>query len=116
MKRRNSRVGARPGEFLERIARRRTNVVRATMATAAAVAVLCVHDHNHAHAAQVSVTWTGGTGNWNTAAKWSPAVVPNNGTDTYNVFIDGSKTGVASAVTLNEFATIDNLPLDAGHT
>jgi hypothetical protein len=34
----------------------------------------------------------GGNGLWQItgpAAMWNPAVVPNNGTDTYNVFIDG---------------------------
>lgn len=65
-----------------------------------------------ANAAEVDVTWNGGTGNWNTAANWTPAVVPNNGADTYNVFIDGgSPTG--SVVTLNLDAVITRLQLDA---
>src|SRR5438874_7957320 len=92
---------------------RRANCrIRWAAAMVAAAGVLCPHDH--AGAAQVAVTWTGGAGDWNTAAKWSPAVVPNNGADTYNVFIDGGKTGVVSAVTLNASATIDNLTVDAG--
>src|SRR5438067_2139926 len=71
-----------------------------------------------AKAAQAVATWVGGTGNWNVAANWSPAVVPNNGTPvgmTYKVRIDAD-SGTNSVVTLNGSFTIDQLTVDAGDT
>ncbi|HNQ22058.1 MAG TPA: hypothetical protein PKK06_03090 [Phycisphaerae bacterium] len=65
------------------------------------------------HAAERSATWVGGTSNWNLAAHWSPAVVPNNtAQDVFLVTISGPP----SVVTLDLTATIDTLALlnDAG--
>lgn len=70
---------------------------------------------NRLSAVQVNAIWIGGTNNWNTAANWSPAVIPNNGTPsgtTYNVLIDNG-SGTASVVTLNTSATVDKLTLDS---
>ena len=68
-----------------------------------------------AHAAVQSATWKPGTGNWDVPARWSPAVVPNNAVDTYNVFIDGGNAAV-SVVTLNVAPTINSLTIDNGDT
>ena len=60
-------------------------------------------------------TWNGGTGDWDTAANWTPAVVPNNGGTTFNVLIDGGKTGTDSVVHLTiSNPKIDNLTIDTG--
>jgi hypothetical protein len=64
-------------------------------------------------AASVSTTWNGGAGNWNDTSLWSGGVVPNNGTDTFSVFIDGGKAG-NSTVTVNINPTITNLTIDSG--
>src|SRR6266446_1909625 len=64
-------------------------------------------------AANVNATWFGGTGNWSTAADWSGSVVPNNGADSFSVFIDGGKM-VNSVVTLDINPTITNLTIDSG--
>ena len=62
-----------------------------------------------ANAGQVAVMWVGGpAGDWNVAANWSPAVVPdNNGTDTYMVTATG---GVAITIPPGTF-TIDGWTL-----
>jgi hypothetical protein len=72
-----------------------------TLLTLAAVA---------AAAADVSV-WNGGAGNWNSAANWTPAVVPNGASAV--VRIDG-EAGAASAVTLDLSPSVGGLTLDAG--
>jgi hypothetical protein len=59
-------------------------------------------------------TWNGGTGIWNLNTNWTPNTVPN-GT-TYNVFIDGGKTGVTSYVNLTTGASIGNLTIDTSDT
>ncbi len=64
----------------------------------------------------IETTWTGGTGNWNVAGNWSPAAVPNNGTDEYNVLIDGGITGTASVVSLDISPTITGFAIDSGDT
>jgi len=68
---------------------------------------------------QVAVTWMGGIGGWSSASLWSGGVVPNNSvTTTYNVEIDGGKTGnsvvqMTSAYDAPVFS-IDSLTIDAG--
>jgi hypothetical protein len=63
-------------------------------------------------AANVNATWNGGAGNWNNAAQWSGAVVPNNGGgNTFSVFIDGGNAA-SSLVTLNISPTITDLTID----
>ncbi|MBI5196177.1 MAG: hypothetical protein HZA10_07635 [Nitrospirae bacterium] len=66
-------------------------------------------------AAQVDAVWDGGGGTnyWNTATNWDPNVIPNNGTDTYNVFIGGLYLPDYT-VSLNTNPTIDNLTVDTG--
>ncbi|MCB9858425.1 MAG: hypothetical protein H6818_22295 [Phycisphaerales bacterium] len=64
------------------------------------------------HAADVNAFWTGGTGNWNNINNWLDNIVPNNGADSFSVFIDdGSAT--ASSVALDLDAYITNLTIDA---
>src|SRR5438046_4612565 len=63
--------------------------------------------------AQTNATWNGGTGVWNLATNWSGGVVPNNGADTFNVFIDGGKV-VNSVVTDDLSVTINSLNIDVG--
>ena len=58
--------------------------------------------------------WVGGSGNWSDASNWDPAVVPNNGADTYAVSIDDGDSGTASEVTANGNFTIDSLAIDSG--
>lgn len=55
--------------------------------------------------------WVGGAGTWNTAANWSPAVVPN-GTSVV-VRIDGGSPS-ASQVTLDLSPSLGGLTVDAG--
>jgi hypothetical protein len=63
-----------------------------------------------------SVDWLGGAGNWSGAAKWSPAIVPNDTLPTnFVVFVDHGN-GVSSIVTQDISATIERLILDAGDT
>ncbi|MBI4838974.1 MAG: hypothetical protein HY806_07545, partial [Nitrospirae bacterium] len=64
-------------------------------------------------AAQVDAVWDGGGGTnyWNTATNWNPNVIPNNGTNTYNVFIGGLYLPDYT-VYLNTSPTIDNLTID----
>jgi len=76
-----------------------------------AVALLLI-GAQFAAAAQLSIVWEGGTGTWNTPGNWDLGVVPNNGSDTYLVFIDD--LGTDSDVTLNISATIDGLTIAAG--
>lgn len=46
-------------------------------------------------AAQINSTWVGGSlGQWETASNWSPAIVPENGTNTFYVTINGGSNGV----------------------
>jgi hypothetical protein len=66
-----------------------------------------------ASAAQLNATWLGGTNNWNTAGNWSGGIVPNNGADTYNVFIDNSAL-TNSRVSLDTAVTINNLTVTTG--
>jgi len=70
----------------------------------------------NALAAPIGSTWNGGIGNWNNASNWdTDPLIPNNGgSNTFNVFIDGSKTGTTSDVSLDMTATIDNLTIDTG--
>ncbi len=67
---------------------------------------------NLANAALLNAVWNGGTGNWNDASNWSTANFPNNGVDTYNVFID-SGNAAASVATLNTTVTINDLTIDS---
>jgi hypothetical protein len=63
--------------------------------------------------ALVSDNWVGpSAGNWSVATNWS-AGVPNNGTNTFNVFIDNGRPQ-ASAVTLDMNAGINNLTINSG--
>lgn len=68
----------------------------------------------HVRGAVVMSDWTGGAGDqlWNTAGNWSPAQVPNNGIDTFDVTVNGASPDVASSIeisrlTLQNFATIN---------
>ena len=89
-------------------ANRRFKRLQSVQLVSAAVSTLLA-----APASAADSTWNAGTGNWNTAANWSPVGVPNS-TST-NVFIDNSAL-VNSIVTLNINATIGNLSIAAGDT
>jgi hypothetical protein len=69
-----------------------------------------------ASADQVNVKWDGGggTNSWNNADNWDPGVIPNNNTDTYNVFIGGSSLPDYIVYIDNIDPTIDNLTIDTG--
>jgi hypothetical protein len=61
-----------------------------------------------AEADVINSQWIAGSGNWNVAANWNPAVVPNNGAgDVFHVTINGS--GSEPFVQLNMGATIQSL-------
>jgi hypothetical protein len=52
-----------------------------------------------------TATWNSVTGNWTTAAAWTPGVVPNNGTpanSTYSASISGGAATVDSPITIND--------------
>jgi len=69
-----------------------------------------------ASALPVLSTWTGGTtGAWEDAANWSSAAFPDNGTDTFDVEIDGG-AAQNTTVTLSSHRLIDSLVVDAGDT
>ncbi len=55
----------------------------------------------------------GGNGNWTDALRWSGGIVPDNGAETYDVFIDDGKIA-NSTVTLNTSVTINTLTIDPG--
>ncbi len=65
-----------------------------------------------ANAVLLNSTWNGGAGNWSDPANWDTVDEPDNGVDTYNVFIDGGN-GVASDVSANLNFTINDLTIDA---
>lgn len=55
-----------------------------------------------AEAAVVDAVWVGpATGNWNVTGNWDIGTVPNNGTDTYNVFIDDETVQVNGSFTVD---------------
>ncbi len=68
-----------------------------------------------APAAQIDCNWLGGIGTWSTPSQWSCGVVPNNGANTYNVFVDRG-AAASSVVSMNLTVRIDNLTVDAGET
>lgn len=94
----SGRVGAMAGRVWS---------VAALLAASGAAAV-------HAPGAVINSQWINlsplPSDTWGVAANWSPAVVPDNGVDTYNVFID---LDGAYAVVLDQDRTISNLSLTA---
>jgi fibronectin-binding autotransporter adhesin len=63
----------------------------------------------------INDTWNGGNGQWNVPGNWNNGVPNNNGTFTYNVFIDNG-LGDNAMVTISGInPTISNLTLDAGN-
>ena len=79
-------------------------VLRRTLTPLLALALLA----SPARAAQVLVQFdAGGDGmSWGQAGNWSPVAIPNNGLDTYVVFIDQNGS---YSVELDILATIDSL-------
>jgi hypothetical protein len=74
-----------------------------------------------ARAARITSTWHGGSGSYTDPAAWTfdppptAATFPSNdGTDNFEVLIDGGQSGVASAVSLAAPVVIDRLEIDAG--
>jgi len=62
-------------------------------------------------AAAAPISWNGGAGDWTDTMQWSGGVVPYVFDD---VSIDGGKGGIASDVTVNALAEINDLQVDAG--
>jgi len=71
------------------------------------VVVIGLVGANSSHADTIS-TWTGGLGNWSTAADWTPPAVPNNSAGTKYAATIGS----SGTTTLDISPTIDSLALD----
>ncbi len=91
------------------ISRRRSLLLRAPCITAPLLLALA----GAADGAVINSQWaTGVSGNWGTAGNWTPAQVPSNGVDTYNVSI-----GVAGpyTVTLDNDFTINNFDLSGSN-
>ena len=91
-----------------------TKIIARVSSNPSRFALASVFAATTASAANVTDVWNGGSGLWNVAANWSGGV-PNNGTPTgttYDVLIDNGNP-VASSVTLNVNAAIDNLSVDA---
>ncbi|MFM9957301.1 MAG: beta strand repeat-containing protein [Phycisphaerales bacterium] len=90
----------------------RAHATAKRVCTIAGLLGACGAAASSAHGAVVNSQWINTTplptDTWGVAANWSPAVVPDNGVDTYNVFIDlpGSY-----AVVLDQNRTITNLEL-----
>jgi fibronectin-binding autotransporter adhesin len=62
-----------------------------------------------ARGAEIQSTWNGGSGSWGNSAEWTPAGVPNNGANTYDVTINGT---VFEEIRLGLSPTIENLNLN----
>jgi hypothetical protein len=57
---------------------------------------------NSARADEVPVSWIGGTSeSWNDSGNWSNALVPDNGTDIYDVTVNGATVSVDDPVAIN---------------
>jgi len=63
-------------------------------------------------AATLNATWNGGSGNWSSVANWNGGVVPNNASDTFDVFIDGGN-GTHSIAILDISPVVNTLAIDA---
>ena len=63
----------------------------------------------------VPVVWVDASGNWSTASKWSPAVVPNNGGGTtYTVTATGPLGAPSIFIGVDISPTVDSLSLGPG--
>lgn len=80
--------------------------------TCAMTALIAIYSTTTARAAAVDAFWIGGASNWNDTAHWLGGVVPNNGVDTFSVFIDNGDVAASSA-TLDIDVFITNLTIDA---
>lgn len=67
--------------------------------------------------AETSIWSPSVSGNWNTAGRWTPAGVPNNGTPTASSRYDAiiAATGSPYTVTLNGSVAVDSLTLNSVH-
>lgn len=66
----------------------------------------------------ITSSWTSVTsGNWGSAVRWMPAVVPNNGSPTGDSRYDAiiAAMGAPYTVTLNSSVTVDSLTLDSAN-
>jgi hypothetical protein len=97
------------GRFHGDFSRRQRRSRKLAMAGAAVAAGFGIRS---AAAATDNAVWVGGTDvYWGTAANWSPAVVPNNGTGGYSDF--NVSIGAPSPTVLNITAAIDNLTVSS---
>lgn len=60
-------------------------------------------------AAPVTITWNGGAGNWADSGTWTPVAIPTNGISTYNVRVDGGKTGASVVSVVDISPVIDTI-------
>jgi hypothetical protein len=100
--------------FYRGVEMKTTKIIARVSSNLSQFALASVFAATTAAAANVTDVWNGGTGLWNVATNWSGGI-PNNGTPTgttYDVLIDNGNP-VASSVTLNVNAAIDNLSVDA---
>src|SRR4051794_20997039 len=89
--------------------RRRARVTATAAFAAVAASALA---SQYARAVVVNDTWlTATNGTWSDPTKWSAAVVPNNGANTYAVTIGA--TGSPYTLTLNTTNTVDSLTLNS---
>lgn len=62
-----------------------------------------------ANGGTIDSSWNGGSGNWSTAAYWTPAGVPNNANGNVSDVIIASGNSIGDSVLLDESPTIDSL-------
>jgi len=82
-------------------------------------AVLSILLACNSQAEVIHSTWVGGaTGYWETAINWSPAIVPENGGNTFAVTINGGAAGVDVSLRANHsidsLDTYNNVKLESG--
>jgi len=70
----------------------------------------------NSYAATIDSNWVGGeSGSWGQSINWNPAVVPDNGTDAFNVTINGSsidvEVGLQQHRTINQMVCYGNVEL-----
>ena len=94
--------------------RRRSVLLGAAVAATTAIGSAFLPSARVFGRAAVNATWSGGTtGIWSTGTNWNPNGAPNNGANTYSVFVDGGAVQ-NSAVTLDISATVNTISVTAG--
>ncbi|MEA2733729.1 MAG: subtilase-type serine protease, partial [Humisphaera sp.] len=84
------------------VSRARRASERTTLLAAAAAIVALAAPRFATAAADFSSVWNGGIGSWNDPAQWTPALVPNNGAQTFDASISAGTANLASSVLLEK--------------